>query len=112
MEKLLIYQTSLELVVKIYNLIRTNSKLEKDYPLCDQIKRASISIVANIAEGYKRSPKQYKNYLKISSGSVNEVVALLQIIQLLYGINTLELQKSFKILGMQIYSLSKKISDV
>jgi len=107
MEKLRIYQDSLELIKQIYVLINANEKLRKDYSLCDQIRRAVISILSNIAEGYMRSSKQYKNYLKISSGSANEVVAQLQIISTVYEIDTKVLQDSFRVLGRKINAFSK-----
>ena len=109
MEKLRIYQEALRLVSQIYLLTRSNQQLSRDYSLCDQLRRATISIVANIAEGYLRSRKQFQNYLKIASGSANEVEALLQIVSLIYGINTSSLQGSFKSLGKQINALSSKL---
>lgn len=109
MEKLRIYQSGLDLISKIYFLIRINSSLSKDFSLTDQIKRASVSILANIAEGYCRTGKEFKNYLRIASGSSNEVVALLQIIQKVYVVNTMELQEDFRKLGRQINALSKQV---
>ncbi|MBI3282959.1 four helix bundle protein [Candidatus Curtissbacteria bacterium] len=106
-EKLRIYQEALELVSQIYLLTRKYPILTKDYSLCDQIRRAAISIVANIAEGYMRPQKQFKNYLKIASGSSNEVVALLQVITTVYGIKTIQLQESFRTLGRKINALSR-----
>lgn len=106
-EKLRIYQESLLLIKEIYILTNSHEKLKKDYSLCDQIRRASVSILSNIAEGYMRSGKHCKSYLKISSGSANEVVAQLQIINVVYGVNTLNLQESFKILGRKINAFSK-----
>lgn len=103
-----IYQKSLELIKAIYLLIRNNPRLSKDYSLCDQIKRASISIASNISEGFFRSKKQTKNYLEISSGSSNEVVTQLKIISLVYEINTDKLQEEYMILGRQINSFSSK----
>ncbi|MCX7881438.1 MAG: four helix bundle protein [Patescibacteria group bacterium] len=79
-ENLRIYKKALELVKKIYQLIKNNQRLAKDFSLCDQIKRAAVSVVTNIAEGYFRSKKQSQNYLEIASGSTNEVVSILRII--------------------------------
>lgn len=102
----------MELIVEIYKLIRDNPQLFRDYSLNDQLKRATISILANIAEGYCRSKKQFQNYLRIASGSANETVALLQVVMMVYYINTTTLQEEFKILGKQINSFSKNlISD-
>lgn len=103
-----IYQKALGLVKDIYLLIKSNLKLSKDYSLCDQIKRASVSVAANISEGFFRSKKQTKNYLEISSGSANEVVILLKIIFMVYEIDTSKLQDEYVILGKQINSFSSK----
>ena len=107
MEKLRIYQEALLLIKEIYIVTGTNIELKRDFSLCDQIRRASVSILSNIAEGYMRSGRQYKSYLKISSGSANEVVAQLQVISVVYTINTIGLQESFKILGRKINAFSK-----
>lgn len=109
MEKLRIYKKALELVVKIYQLINNHPKLARDYSLNDQIKRAAVSVAANISEGYCRSKKQFQNYLSISSGSANETNTLLQIINLIYDIDTAYLQNEYILLGKQINSFSKHI---
>lgn len=111
MEKLTVYNKALEQIVKIYSLIRSSKNLGKDFSLCDQIKRASVSVATNIAEGYNRSPNQFRNYLHISSGSSNEVVALLQIIYSVHKIETLKLQEEYKYLGKQIFLMSKRVSS-
>ena len=107
LDDLIIYNKALDLVRNIYQLINNNQILKRDYSLCDQIKRASVSVVANISEGYFRSRKQTKNYLEIASGSSNETVTLLKIIFLIYQIDTKELQNEYIILGKQINSFSK-----
>ncbi len=109
MEKLKIYQKALGLIVQIYKLIYDNRVLKTDFSINDQLKRATISIAANIAEGYCRSKKQFMNYLQIASGSANETVALLQIINLIYKIDTLSLQEDYKYLGRQINSFSSSL---
>lgn len=109
-EDLRIYKKALELVGKIYLLIKNNQKLTKDFSLCDQLKRAAVSVLTNIAEGYFRSKKQSRYYLDIASGSCNEMVSLLKIVDLVYQINTDNLQEEYKILGKQINSFSKTFS--
>lgn len=53
-EKLDVWWKARELVLKIYTFLENFPSTEK-YVLCDQIRRASISIVSNIAEGSSRS---------------------------------------------------------
>jgi len=67
-------------VNKIYSLINSNNKLNRDFSLCDQIKRASYSIMLNIAEGFERkSNKEFANFINIAKGSAGEVRCILHI---------------------------------
>lgn len=110
-DELKIYNQALNLVKEIYLLIKNNYYLSKDFSLCDQLKRSSISVVTNISEGYFRTKKQFKNYLHIASGSANEVISLLKIINLVYRIETNELVEKYTILGKQINSFNKLLSN-
>lgn len=110
MKKLIIYQKALKLVGDIYNLIKSNDTLGKDFSLCDQLKRASVSVAANISEGYCRTKKQFKNYLSIASGSANEVITLLEIVELVYKSNTKSLKEEYDYLAKQISAFSNKLS--
>lgn len=110
MEKLRIYQKALELIQKIYQLIRENEQFKKDFSLNDQLKRASVSVALNIAEGYGRGSKFFKNYLRIAVGSTNETIAALQIVHVVYKIDTNNLQKEYLILAKQISSFSKSFT--
>jgi len=57
-----------------------NGNFAKDFGLCDQIRRASVSIMANIAEGFDRGgTKELSNFLSIAKGSVGEVEAQLYV---------------------------------
>jgi len=105
-KNLRIYLKALELVGKIYKLVKENQTLYRDFSLCDQLKRASVSVPANISEGYARSNKQFKNYLEIAKGSDNEVITLLDIVKLVYNIDTNSLQNEYDILARQITSFS------
>ena len=68
------WKRSRELVQEIYSHFRNN----KDYAFKDQIQRASLSIMSNIAEGFDRgSNKEFIQYLVIARGSVSEVKSLL-----------------------------------
>ncbi|HEV7905411.1 MAG TPA: four helix bundle protein [Pyrinomonadaceae bacterium] len=55
-------------------------RFAKDYALRSQIQRASVSIMANIAEGFgRRSDKEFANFLNIAHGSASEVQSHLYI---------------------------------
>lgn len=84
------------------------------YGLTNQLRRASASVPANIAEGYGRnSTKNYIQFLRISMGSLNEVETFLFIGYGLKYINkdylNVLIEKSTE-LGKMINSLIKKIN--
>jgi four helix bundle protein len=61
------------LVNEIYK-ITGESPFDRDFALKDQMRRAGISVVSNIAEGFERDGnKEFIQYLSISKGSVGEV---------------------------------------
>lgn len=58
----------------------SNKNFQKDFGLRDQIQRASVSIMSNIAEGYERdSNKELIGFLHYSKGSAGEVRSLLYV---------------------------------
>ena len=73
------YKRSRSLIVPIHELIVTLPDTEK-YGLCDQMRRASKSVVDNIVEGYshKDTPAKMKSFRRISMGSANEMVEHLE----------------------------------
>ncbi len=71
-----VYQESKKLYVELVKITVTFPKIS--YSLGDQIRRASNSVHACIAEGYGRSIAEFKHYLTISIGSNNEVISHLE----------------------------------
>ncbi len=68
-----------ELTNQVYKITSTE-KFKKDYGLKDQIQRASISIMANIAEGFDSGTnKSFANFLNYAYRSASEVQSLLYI---------------------------------
>ncbi len=91
--KLRVYKQSKDLVVYIYGLIRHFPK-EENFALCDQLRRAAISIPSNIAEGMGRnSYKEQIHFLEISYGSLNEVMCQIEIAYELRFVTLEQLQK-------------------
>ncbi len=77
-ENLKVYQDARELVKNVYLLQNTFPKEER-YALGDQIRRAAVSITANLAEGSGRqSPKEKIHFIEIAFGSMTEVFCELQ----------------------------------
>ncbi len=72
-EDLEVWKTARELTNRIYK-ITANGSLSKDYGLRDQIRRAAVSVMSNIAEGYERGGNQELiQFLSIAKGSSGEV---------------------------------------
>ena len=62
-----------KLTTVIYGL-SSGASFRKDYGLCDQIRRASVSVMANIAEGFgRKTKKEFLQFLAIAHASVLEV---------------------------------------
>jgi len=67
------WQKARILVNDIYSITSTGP-FERDFGLRDQIRRASISIISNIAEGFERGGnKEFIQFLYIAKGSCGEV---------------------------------------
>jgi four helix bundle protein len=65
---------------KLIYEITSEGALAKDFGLRDQIRRASVSIMANIAEGQGRnSDREFANFLNIAHGSIAETQSHLYI---------------------------------
>lgn len=78
-EKLKVWQNSRHFISKIYKLTAGFPKSET-FGLTDQLRRASVSIALNIAEGSDRkSDKEFIRYLRTALASVEEVVTALYI---------------------------------
>lgn len=70
---LIVWQKSIELVCEIYNITKMLPK-EELYGLCDQMRRASVSIPSNIAEGHARNyDNEFVKFLKVAQGSLAEL---------------------------------------
>jgi len=75
-EDIISWQKAKELSIRIYK----NFSKSKDYSFRDQIQRAAISIMNNIAEGFERSSdKEFKYFLFIAKGSCAEVRSMLYV---------------------------------
>lgn len=75
-EDLVVWQKARKLTVSVYELT-TDHRFGRDFNLRDQVRRASISVVANIAEGFERgSHREFAQFLTIARGSCAEVKAL------------------------------------
>ncbi len=111
-ENLEIYKQSIELVGKINRVVKTFPKDEL-FILTQQLKRASLSIPTNIAEGSNRSVKHFSSYLDIARGSLLECVALLEVALKEAYLNQdeyEELYQDYELLSKKISALKRSIN--
>ena len=77
-EELKIWQMSRELVTLIYECFGTETRGGRDYGFRNQITRAAVSVMNNIAEGFERSTdKDFAHFLTIAKASSGEVRSML-----------------------------------
>ena len=77
--KLIIYQKAKSLVLLVYKITNNYPKSEL-FVIVPQIRRAVLSVAANIVEGYARnSTKEYVRYLTIAIGSLTELEVFIDI---------------------------------
>jgi four helix bundle protein len=77
-EKLNVYQQAVQFSNQIF-VHSNNWPAKYQFSLADQIRRASLSIPLNIAEGSGRSKIEFKRFLSISRGSCYECIPLIDI---------------------------------
>jgi four helix bundle protein len=111
-KKLDIWNFSLELVSKIYFLTSQFPK-EELFGLVSQLRRASVSVSSNVAEGLSRTSKLEKiRFLEISRSSLVEIDTQLEIalkLKLCNKNELVEIEKLLNSLFAMITSLKKKI---
>ena len=107
-EDLEIWKDARALTRGIYQLTR-DSKFSKDYGLRDQIRRAAVSIMSNIAEGFERGGNQeFIQFLYVAKASCGEVRSQLYVaVDQSYVVqkDCEELRKSFRRLSIMIGNL-------
>jgi four helix bundle protein len=90
-------------------IITNNKFFKEDFDLRRQIRRASISVSSNIAEGFERNTdKEFKHFLYIAKGSAGEVRSQ---IYLSFDLRYLDRQ-TFQSLLIDIRNISKIISGL
>jgi four helix bundle protein len=77
--KLVVYIKAREMVRQVYKLLKNFPK-EEQFAMCDQLRRASVSVTSNIAGGVNRySVKEKAHFLEMSYSSLMEVMSQLEI---------------------------------
>lgn len=103
-----VYQHAKLFVIFVYNLLKQFPK-EEQYALCDQLRRAAISIPSNIAEGSGRvSLKEQIHFIEIAFASSYEVMCQIELAYELNYINEKELKESEE----QVQSIAQMLSGL
>ena len=72
-EDLEVWKLAREITRQIYDLTKKKTFV-KDYGLVDQIRRASVSVMSNISEGFERGGNQeFQQFLYVAKGSCGEI---------------------------------------
>lgn len=105
---LIVYQKSKQLVIDVYKLLELFPESER-FALCNQLRRAVVSVPSNIAEGMGRmSDKDQAHFLNMAYGSLMEVYAQADIAHDLKYIDN----ENFNQLEEQVESISKMIQSM
>ena len=101
-----VWKLSKEIVLDLYK-VTTNFPQEELYGLTSQIRRASVSISANIAEGNgKDGDIELRRFLRIAVGSASELETLLIIA---YELDYLE-KENFEVINKKLESTKKMLN--
>ncbi|MBK9155546.1 MAG: four helix bundle protein [Chloracidobacterium sp.] len=97
------WQKAYDVTMQIYRCT-SNGHFSRDFGLRDQIRRASVSIMANIAEGHgRRTNSEFANFLNLARGSATEVQSHLHVAAGLRYVSNDE----FKVLYDSLTEISK-----
>lgn len=111
-EKLKLWRRAVDFVVRIYELTNSFPKEEK-FGLTSQIRRAAVSVPANIAEGAARqSHKEFVHFLSNAQGSASELSTELLIARRLGYLSQLDYQEGndeLDNIGRMIVGLSQTV---
>jgi len=103
-----VYQQAKDFAIYVYRLLKQFPK-EEQYALCDQLRRAVISIPSNIAEGMGRSSvKEQVHFIEIAFGSLCEVMCQLELSYELNIIDKNQLSES----EVQVKAIAQMLSGL
>jgi len=111
---LLVWQKRLELCIKVYEVCR-NFPRSETYGLIDQMKRASVSVPSNIAEGQARQhAREFRHFLSIANGSLAELDTqriIAERLAFLSPENSSDLDRLITEIRKILYSLNTKLES-
>ena len=107
-EDLEVWKLARKLTGKIYAFSRTGA-FARDFGFRDQLRRAAVSIVSNVAEGFeRRSNGQFLQFLGIANGSAGELRAQLYIALDLGYVSEKQFQEAFD----DVVSIGKMLTSL
>jgi four helix bundle protein len=107
-EEIIAWQKARMLTKEIYN-VTNQHHLNKDFGLRDQMRRASVSIMSNIAEGFDRkSKKEFIYFLYISKGSASELRSQVYILR---DLNYIDSEQYYDLINLCL-EVSKMLSGL
>jgi four helix bundle protein len=113
-----VYQESKKFALYIYQITKSFPK-EEQYGLVSQMRRAAVSIPANLAEGGSRTTKKdYKHFVNIARGSCAELEVLYDIARDLQYLKaesdeSIELRiNRISIIGKMLWRLEESLSSI
>lgn len=112
--ELLVWQEAMSLAKAVYALT-SNFPPEERFGLTSQLRRASVSVPSNIAEGAARgSNKEFRQFLIIARASLSELDTQLILARELgftgdFQPSMNQLDTTFKLLGGLIHAIEKKV---
>ena len=108
---LIVWQRSMELVKEVYRET-INLPQSEIYGLTSQMRRCSVSIPSNIAEGKKRGTrKDYVHFLRIANGSAAELETQSIIIKEIYKLNISEIESKLEEVQKMLSVMIKKLEQ-
>ena len=109
-EDLTAWQKARELVAAVY---RISTRFGNDFALRDQLRRAAISVPANIAEGFSRfGPREFHRFTTIARGSIGELKTLLYLSHDVGHLDQKELDEALKMCDRVMASVSSLRSSL
>ena len=110
-EDLIVWQKAHQLVIKIYKLSQTFPR-DEIFGLTSQLRRAAVSVPANIVEGFKRAtvPDKLRHY-NIAQGSLEEVRYYLILSQDLKYAQTIDLMEDLREVSRLLEAFMKSLKN-
>ena len=111
-QDLLVWQKAMDLTVAIYEATKEWPSAER-FSLVDQIRRAAVSVPANVAEGDGRTgPREFLHHCSIAYGSMNEVETYLVLalrLQYMDQSTTTDLLNHSNEVGRMLHGLMRRL---